>query len=188
MADLDLEKLRHDLCDLSRCLRIRGQAADRIEGLEKQLAAARDVSDRRQKTNLELVDLTKDLENQRDAERAARESLEGQVAALREALAEWDTLDREGFMVTGLLDRTRTVLADTAAAATELVQRIRREAAEPLREALREIRGCDDTWAHRGHEPGEVGHECRMCWIMRTVARALAGTDPPPEKEVADDA
>ena len=47
---------------------------------------------------------------------------------------------------------------------------------ERLRGALREIRGFDDTWAHRGHEPSEFGHECRTCWIMRAVAAALAMT------------
>jgi len=44
---------------------------------------------------------------------------------------------------------------------------------ETLVVALRNIRGFDDPLAHRGHEPAETGHECRMCWIMRTCADAL---------------
>lgn len=52
-----------------------------------------------------------------------------------------------------------------------------REQVAKLREAMREIRGFDDPWSHH-HSPDHAGHECRMCWILKTVDKALAATAP----------
>lgn len=51
-----------------------------------------------------------------------------------------------------------------------------RASVNAMRAALGTIRGFDDPWSHRGHEPSEVGHECRMCWIMKMAHAALAST------------
>lgn len=65
-----------------------------------------------------------------------------------------------------------------------LIARLRRAEAraERLEKALRKIRGWDDPWSHRGHESSEAGHECRVCWIMKETAIALAsdGTEDKP--------
>lgn len=98
--------------------------------------------------------------------RVSQERLE-EAIGIRQARPTWSGEPQVGFDVElgSMLD-----LRDARSANARL-----RARCEALEKALRTIRDFDDTWSHRGHKPSEAGHECRMCWIMKTVDAALAG-------------